>query len=106
MSASQRRKGKRTENELCAFLRPWFPDARRNLEQTQAGDGRDVLGTPGLCLQLKSGKAPRWRLALAEAVESAEDGEVPVGVTKRDRSPFVVHLHLEDFLHALRWGEA
>ena len=50
-----RRKGKRTELELVAALRPFFPDTRRNLDQCREQDGRDVLGTPGFCFQLKNG---------------------------------------------------
>jgi hypothetical protein len=100
-----RRKGKRTELQLCAILRPFFPDARRNMDQYQKSDGRDVLGTPGLCLQLKAGKAPSWRKALAEATGSAEPGEIPVGVTRQDREGFVVHIILDDFLQLRRWGE-
>ena len=49
-----RRKGKRTELELVAVLRPFFPEARRNLDQCREQDGRDILGTLGLCLQLRS----------------------------------------------------
>ena len=106
MSASQRRKGKRTELELVAALSPFFPDARRYLEQTRSSSGRDIDGTPGVCFQLKSGAAPSWPKALAEATSASGDGEIPVGVTRRDRDGFVVHLALEDFLHALRWGAA
>ena len=100
-----RRKGKDAENELARALRLIFPAARRNLDQCRESSGRDIDGTPGLCLQLKAGKAPSWRKALDEASTSAHAGEIALGITREDRGGFIVHLRLGDFLAVRQWGE-
>ena len=102
---NSRRKGKRTELELAALLKPFFPDVRRHLDQCRTSSGRDFEGTEPFCVQLKAGKAPSWKKALDEATRDADTTELPVGVTHEDRSGWCVHMALEDWLHMVRWGE-
>jgi hypothetical protein len=68
-----RGKGNRAAAWLAAYLRPWFPSA----EATPNGrPGRDVLGTPGIAIELKTGA--EWRATwLKQAAKYASEGELP-----------------------------
>jgi hypothetical protein len=102
---ASRTKGARLEREVAQILRPFFPGVERNPRQSAYPDGRDLLHTEPLCVQVKGGKAPRWKAALSEATGAAEDSEIPVAVTREDRGDWVAHLGLEDLLKLYRWGE-
>ena len=100
----RRNKGIRIERALVKVLKDTFPNASRNWsEQMERTSGRDISGTPGYCFQVKGGKMPPWRKTLDEAVQDAE-GDVPVGVTRQDREPFIAHLYLTDLVHIIRKG--
>ena len=53
MGKKSRTKGADFEREVAKVLRPFFPDAKRNLDQYQEKDGRDISGTMPLCIQCK-----------------------------------------------------
>ena len=69
-----RNRGNRAPAWVAQFLQPWFPDA----EPTPNGrPGRDILGTPGVAFEIKTGT--EWRSAwLKQAAGYALDSEVPV----------------------------
>lgn len=112
------RKGKKREREVCAEFRRRGFGARRNPHQAAVGDGRDLEvwvpcgGHPdtqarkpcdqcrpvNLCVQVKSGKAPSPWKAFGEARGSAEDGEVPWGVLRRDGDQWLVVMPLAEAL--------
>jgi hypothetical protein len=52
--------GKATEQEVVRYLRPWWPGAERKIRTGYRVNGRemvdhgDVMGTPGICWQIKS----------------------------------------------------
>lgn len=99
MGKSQRTKGISYEREVAARFREIFPQARRNLTETQkGGQGVDLVGVGRLRVQCKRGRnyAPASRI---EEV-SAGDG-LPVLVTKADRRPDLVVMRLCDFLAVL-----
>jgi len=96
---SQRTKGIGYEREIARRFRDVFPQAARNLTETQAGgQGVDLVNTGRLRIQCKRGRqyAPCVRI---EEV-SAGDG-LPVLVTKADRRPDLVVMRLCDFLAML-----
>ena len=97
MGKLSRDKGKRTEREFCRIARGIWPHIERNFRQEAYSDGRDFTGTPGFCVQAKSGKLPPWRKGLDEAAEAAELLEMPVCVTRRDGERWVAHMAFEDF---------
>jgi hypothetical protein len=118
MGKKSRDKGVRLEKEFVRLLKESevFPEAERNWsQQMEETSGKDVKGTPGFIFQCKGGKQPRWKDALGEALQEAvqqldedrkrspqnHDWQTPVGATKEDRQPWVVHLFLDDFLQLL-----
>lgn len=71
-----RSKGNRAPSWVAAFLRPWFPSAEAT---PNSRHGRDVLGTPGLAVEVKTGAEWRHR-AMTQAAGYARDHEVALVV--------------------------
>ena len=108
MSRMQRDKGANAERAAAIILRTIYPDATRRVsgEEGQGENlGRDLKGTPGLCVQVKEMAAPRPLAALEEALRARVIGEIPVAIvrqsSRRGSTPFRAVLPLVDLLHLL-----
>jgi hypothetical protein len=69
-------KGKRAAGWVAAYLRPWFPSAEK--PGSSSLRGRDVLGTPGLAIEVKTGAEWRPNAWLKQAAGYASAGELAV----------------------------
>jgi len=106
MGRRSREKGAQAERAAAAILRLIHPDAARRVsgEEGQGENlGRDLKGTPGLCVQVKETGAPQPLLALEEAIAAASGfDEIPVAIVRQARmgssGPFRVVLTLRDWL--------
>jgi hypothetical protein len=106
-----RTKGAAAERAVARILQIIYPDAQRRVsgEEGQGENlGRDIKGTPGLCVQVKEMGTPRPLAALDEAIVAAGDsGEIPVAFIRQSRmgksTPFRVVLTLPHFLKLLRY---
>mgnify|MGYP003335577582 CR=1 FL=1 len=95
MSASERIKGKRAENEFLKLLNKLFLDRgieinlRRNLQQTQQG-GADSLDLEGVAIEVKRHErlsiAAWWRQALTQAGQD----RLPVLAYRQSRKSWTV----------------
>lgn len=104
MGKRERDKGARAEREFVLLARPVWPGIERNYRQFATSDGKDFIGTPGFSIQAKSGALPPWRKGWDEAAAAAEEDEIPVCVTRRDREPWFVHMKWADFKLLARRG--
>lgn len=98
MSAANRSRGGRYENEVAKYVRTvGFPDARRYL----AGDGRqpgDIDGVPGVCIEAKDVAQSAWPSWRHQALTEAR-GRVPI-VVRRTRGVTDVGQHLANVMLA------
>lgn len=91
MSRSQRLKGQKGEREAIAFFRAFgvAPDCESARAACRGGGedgrirGRDVVDTPGLCVQVKLRNNPDPVSAIREAEKAATDGELPIAYVRR-----------------------
>lgn len=90
---TSRRKGHNFEREVAIMLRPYFPNAKRQLEY-QEGLGYDIQGVDNLSIQCKKGSSFKIEKALKQAVV---DKKIPMAITKRDREDIVVSMYWKDF---------
>lgn len=95
---SSRDKGHAFERKVVNQLKPFFPEARRNLTQTRDG-GEDVLGTP-FTIEAKFGKATRIKKAYYQAKRA---GKNPVAITKDKNKDQLVTMSMDTFLALLSW---
>ncbi len=105
MSKSSR-KGSRGADEVVRLLLDVFPEARKRVngeERQDENPGRDLVGTPGYCVQSQLAEITRPVSKAKEAIAAADDGEIPVAFTRASSRELVgeswfVTLRAEDFL--------
>jgi len=100
-----REKGAQAERAAARILQVIYPDAQRRVsgEEGQGENlGRDLKGTPGLCVQVKEMGSPTPLAALDQAICAAAAGEIPVAFVRQARkgrsTPFRVVMPLGAFL--------
>lgn len=79
------RKGQRGAAEVAQLLRAVYPECRHRVngeERQDAVQGRDIEGTPGLCVQVNISRYPRPMEKLREATSAAKSGEIAVAITR------------------------
>ncbi len=81
-----------------------FKDARRNLNQYQKTDGRDITGVEGFCEQDKCGKSINIRAAYDEAWNAAGLDEIPIAAIKYDRGQVLIVISETHFGELLKKG--
>lgn len=92
-----RTKGHNFEREVANMLKPYYPDAKRQLEY-QEGLGYDIQNTGNLSIQCKIGKSFKIEKALKEAIQPKK---IAVAITKQDREDIVVSMYWKDFEYFL-----
>lgn len=104
MGKMSRDKGKRGERELASILRAYGYDCRRGQQYHGGGDSPDVTGLPGVHIEVKRTERLDLYGAMAQAKSDA-DG-LPVVMHRKNDSPWVVIMELEDWMTIYREWEA
>ena len=99
---NSRSKGKRGELELAKLLRAEGFEARRGQQYSGANGDADVVGLPGVHLEVKRTEAFRLWDALAQAKHDARPGEMPIVVHRKNNCEWVVVQPLTDWLKMYR----
>lgn len=103
---NSRAKGKKGELEFLAkHVTPWWPEARRNLEQ-HTGDKRDCLAVAGIHFQIKRVESLNIWAALDQAITEADPLDVPIVAFRRNRSPWYGALEMDELIPLLRLRDA
>lgn len=103
---NSKRKGTSGERELCAYLTGAGFPAHRNNQMYIGGLGNPDITAEGLERYHFEVKRVE-RLNLGAAMEQAERdaaGRVPVVASRRNRRPWLITMHLEDFLACMKDG--
>lgn len=88
MPVNSRRKGARGELDFIdTHLKPFWPDACRNLDQFK-GDTRDCLNVGPYHFQIKRVERLNIWAAIAQAETEARDGRLPVVAFRRNATPW------------------
>ena len=105
MTKTSRDKGKRYELEVVKQLQPYWPDAKRNLSQFQATDGRDFSNTEPLCIQAKRRKKVTVGVINDAYIEADESADVrypyPAVVWRSDRGNSMITMDLDHWVEIL-----
>ena len=96
-------KGKRAGHWVAAYLRRWYPSAE---SPHSSAPGRDILGTPGICVEVKT--SPTWRSTAVNQVmgyrrepEFAFVIYLPPGVGERQVGKALAIMPLEELMGVL-----
>lgn len=101
MGQLSRTKGHSYEREIANLFKEFFPEAKRNLTETQTGgQGIDLVNTGEFKVQCKRGRkyAPLTKI---KEVNWSEP-HIPLLITKGDNEKSMVGLYLEDFKKLLK----
>lgn len=97
MAINSKEKGKRAEREVAALLRAYGYEARRGVQYHGGEDSPDVLGLPGVHIEVKHVEKLNINEAMAQAFRDCGEN-MPVVFHRRNRTPWLVTLHLDDFM--------
>lgn len=100
MGAGERRKGKAGEREAAQLLTTLLgTHVKRGLSQTRGGgaESPDLIGIPGIHLEVKRQKMPNIRSAMRQATSDAADDQMAVAMTRADRDGWLVTMHVADW---------
>lgn len=98
MGRKSREKGKRGEREVAQFLREHGHDGRRGQQYNGSDGSADVVGLPGIHIEVKRVETLRLRESMEQAKADARDGEIPTVWHRKNGERWVVILDAEDFL--------
>lgn len=102
MSKFSRDKGKRGEREVALVLREHGFEARRGQQYCGANGDADVVGVPGLHIEVKRTEKFRMYEALDQARNDAREDELPVVFTRKNNCDWVACLRLDDFMELFK----
>ena len=102
MANRERERGKRGERELADQLRRWGWSAARRGQQRAGVDQADVIDGPvGVHFECKRVERLLLDKAFAQAVADAGPEKMPVVATRKNGSPWLAVLRLDDLLGLL-----
>lgn len=92
------RKGKVAELEVAHLLQEYGYDARRSVQYCGANGDADVVGLPGVHLEVKRVEKLNLDKAMEQSIADAKEGEMPVVVHRKNRKEWEVTMLMKDFM--------
>lgn len=109
MGKMSREKGKRGEREFASLCRQQGYDARRTAQYCgKTGDASDVIGLPGVHVEVKRVERLNLYDAIAQAVRDATAagrGDIPIVASRKNDCGWLVTMRAEDFFTMYRLSE-
>lgn len=103
---NSRRKGCNGEREIAKILRGYGYDARRGQQYSGANGDADVVGLPGVHIEVKRVEALNIDKAMEQAERDARTGEIPTVWHRKNGKEWKVTLRLKDFMEMYQKEEA
>ena len=107
MNINSKRKGKTGEREFARLCRAYGYEARRGVQYSGI-EGQDVVGLPGVHVEVKRRERINLYDAVAQAVRDARSrgkGELPVVAWRRNKHNWLITMRLEDWFELYREWE-
>lgn len=102
---NSKQKGKRGELMLAKVLKSHGYDCRRGQQYSGANGDADVVGLPGIHIECKAVERLDLYGALSQSIHDAKPCEMPVVMHKRNYSPFLVTMRIDDWIELYRAWE-
>lgn len=99
-------KGKRGEREWAKVCRAEGYDARRGQQFCGLEGDADVIGLPGVHMEVKRTEALRLYDAMGQSVRDAKDDEIPIVAHRKNDCGWVVIMRAEDWFKMYREWDA
>lgn len=98
MGKSQREKGKRGEREVASILRDYGYHGRRGQQYSGATGEADVVGLPGVHIEVKRVEKLNIYDAISQSKRDAREGEEPVVFHRKDNCDWLVTMPADVFM--------
>lgn len=98
MPINSREKGRRGEAELARKLREFGYDTRRGQQYSGANGDADVVGLPGVHLEVKRVERLNLEDAMTQSKHDAREGEVPVVMHRKNNCEWLCTIRLVDWI--------
>ena len=95
---NSRDKGKRGELEAAHLLQKYGYDARRGQQFAGINGDADVVGLPGIHIEVKRVEKLNIDDALEQSASDARLGEVPVVMHRKNRVPWKITMLFADWM--------
>ena len=95
---NSRNKGKRGELEVAHLLKEYGYDARRSQQYAGINNDADVVGLPGIHIEVKRVEKLNLNNAMAQSIRDAREGEKPIVMHRTNREPWKVTMLFTDFM--------
>jgi len=102
---NSKEKGKVGERELAKKLREYGYDTRRSVQYCGANGDADVVGLPGVHIEVKRTERLSLYDAMAQAISDSK-GDMPAVFYRKNNSDWLVIMRLEDWIELYKkWGD-
>lgn len=98
MPINSREKGKRAELQIAHFLQEHGYEARRGQQFSGANGDPDVVGLPGIHIEVKHVEKLNLDKAMQQSIRDAKDGETPVVMHRKNRQEWLCTMRLKDWI--------
>ena len=95
---NSRRKGKNGELEIAKILRSYGYDTRRGQQYSGANGDADVVGVPGVHLEIKRVEKLNIDNAMEQSIRDALEDETPVVMHRKNGKKWLVTMRLDDWM--------
>lgn len=106
MAINGKQKGKRGELELAKKLREYGYDTRRSVQYSGANGDADVVGLPGVHIEVKRRERLNLEDAMAQSKHDARPDEIPVVMHRKNNCEWLVTMRLIDWMELYREWKA
>lgn len=105
---NSKRKGAEGEREWAAFCRNQGYECRRTAQYCgNTGDASDVVGLPGVHIEVKRVERLNIEDAMSQAIrDSAKSRRIPIVAHRKNRCDWLVTMRAEDWFEIYREWEA
>lgn len=105
--ANSRQKGKRGERELASILRSYgYRECRRGQQYCGGNGDADVVGLPGIHIEVKRREKLNLYDAIAQAVSDTAGKFLPAVFHRKNDCEWLVTMRLDDWIAIYREYEA
>jgi len=103
---NSREKGKRGEREFAGLCANEGYDARRGQQYSGANGDADVVGLPGIHVEVKRVERLNVEEAMSQAKRDARPSELPLVAHRKNHCPWLITMEVGDWFRLYRAWEA
>lgn len=95
---NSRDKGKRGELEAAHLLKKYGYDARRGQQYSGSNGDPDVVGLPGIHIEVKRVEKLNIENAVEQSIRDAREGEKPAVLHRKNRRKWLVTMPFDEWI--------